>query len=1025
MNSICRPMPKVGSMTIKNLKGGEINMEAIVPSKAYHAPIESLSLFSNRDLRELIQNLNEDISELPKRYHVKNGIVTEVKDFDMNILKKRELLEARKKACFTIINRRNRKYPSSKKIISIDSQNQYEITKPSMNRGILKKFVYEMKEGDKMNEIHKGYLDKNGIYHSDIIVKECVVPYTREEKPLQKRDVFFLHKSGRLGVKFKTDKGVTPTTHKRFKLLPDDEDVLELFKNGIKDEAEFFVLLPKGGRRKKEYGSIPMPLSEYHLKGTNIVPLDEIVKKVYIPEIDGKTPIAKETINEYRGSTDGYGPVYQYDELNHIRDFCPDLLSYNYVDYNQKAVVLVGTKERIQYIDNRIQEKNSIKNGYHKFTDERIIPYKGQTSRCKNSRIVSTEDGVQVFGLNLKGTPEEDLKGYLRGFDRIPSVRNNEEVKELLDIAYKTNGTQTQLNIEYDIRSKIKYLKSRSSKELYYLIIGVEEEITIPANKVTFLSILPGYIEEFGEVKYKAGLKNLHSPSKKELALLEVLIGFKSSKEIEENEGKGLTSDIDDLVTIEKKANDSSYKKSKNLFSQQQGVLLRNQNPLRMDGPFQLYKPWKGKALPVSFPRNESLPERNIEFVQRTTKRRIEIPLRTMFIRGFNYSVKGKVVKTENGLVSKEVGIKVESDPLFFSSSLEKEETYKDIKINYPKNKGYPLGFKTQKSYKDIKFEYPQVKGFPTGFKKIYTEDWIMKHMRIPVYENIVPTNVIGFKVLPPKMDSSKQRLTRVEEYKLHNGCIPSERYFDNRNNPGTVWKKVTWEQYLSSKQKSYQFSGKLVFDKEKHEYVRVPLSQPSSFKVIHTIGDGKGNVDYYIIEINGLTLYAKGDLSLLNKKSISFTGTRKPSRITEKFVKEVVNMFLKKDDYVTISGGAEGCDTIVHRTTIGNNRKTIVVLAGGFNGQYISKGQIKHEGVIKNGGLLLSQYHPEYIPDKKDFIERNKIIAGLSEKLVVFQAGNGTKHCAKFGVELGKELLVQTQSGRNIGLVSRRDYPF
>ena len=135
--------------------------------------------------------------------------------------------------------------------------------------------------------------------------------------------------------------------------------------------------------------------------------------------------------------------------------------------------------------------------------------------------------------------------------------------------------------------------------------------------------------------------------------------------------------------------------------------------------------------------------------------------------------------------------------------------------------------------------------------------------------------------------------------------------------------------------------------------------------------------------------------------------------------------MFLEDDDYVTISGGAEGCDTIVHSSTLRKGGKTIMVMAGGFNGQFVKKNQIKPETILKRGGLLLSEHPPEYSPKKKDFVLRNKIIASLSERLVVFEAGNGTKHCTEFGVELGKELLVQTIANKKIKLVSRRDYPF
>ena len=89
------------------------------------------------------------------------------------------------------------------------------------------------------------------------------------------------------------------------------------------------------------------------------------------------------------------------------------------------------------------------------------------------------------------------------------------------------------------------------------------------------------------------------------------------------------------------------------------------------------------------------------------------------------------------------------------------------------------------------------------------------------------------------------------------------------------------------------------------------------------------------------------------------------------------------------------------------------MVLAGGFN-HSIKK--CKH--ILESKGLVLSEHPIDYIPTKEDFIKRNKVIASLSDRLIVFEAGNGTMHCARFGIELGKELLVQPGFKRNNALI-------
>lgn len=1068
MNSnISAPTVTYGAFEIKNLTGGEINWDTIVPTTVEGTPSELFYKLPSHEIRREVERCKKELRESPSIYSIENGVVRR------NPIQEEKTITLRERVTvgYDILNRRSYNRIRKLKVSEIGIYEIESINSP-MNRGIFKDYNYEVIKGDKMmkNEIHVEIKEDMDLNKYEDITKDCLAPYTRGRVGIKKKDFLILHRSGRLGLK--SESGAIYST--LVNNIPDDDDKLqEIFKDCLNSGREFFVLLPKGGYKKKEYGSVPLPSpwSDYTRKHNIAVPVDTVIRKVYNLNLDGKTSKSKEVINSYRGSTEGYGPVYEYDEDNHSMNFAPETLSFNHIEYGEKFVIVIGTLKSIKKIDSRIKNGNSVKNGYYNFTDQKIVGYNGQTSRCKNKRVALKKDGsgVGVIGLNLKGTPEENLKSYLRSFDKVPKQRNNKEVKELIEIAHEQDGRQSRLNIEHDLRKELRHLKSRSSKELYYLLLEVEEEISyLPG--VTFLSYLPGYVEEMGSEIYFGKLKLLQTNTgKKEEALVEVIKSFKSSKEIAEHEGKGLTSDIDDLVTIEENADDSSYKKSKNLFSQQLGILNRNQNPLRMEGGFSFLSDWKIKGGPISIPSSKPLPKRNIRFVQRNTTKRVPIPLGTMFTREFGVKMK------RNG------GIKVERvQPLSHSSLKEERKTsWKSISIRIPHYKGYPIYQKkpeeksadtrtlfkcfNEKSEELLEkaFEYRQRHTLPDFISKnmkvttsqprcrpktmrknvrnlIFLNNGTMFLRQFYSYEdrfcrNKVEVESCGLKgntwVKISKKDTIKNLGSKstkgIKRYMKNNHCVSIVRLFDDRNNPGESWKQVTLEQFLASEQKPYQFSGKKVFDEEKHEYVRVPLTTPSSFQILHTIGDGKGNIDHYIISINGLTLYAKGNIELLNKSSISFTGTRKPSNITKKFVKGVVNMFLKEDDYVTISGGAEGCDTLVHSTTISKGGKTVIVLAGGFDGQYTKKNQIKTELVLKHGGLLLSEHPPEYVPSKKDFVLRNRVIASLSDKLVVFEAGSGTKHCARFGAELGKELLIQTRANNQIKLVSRRDYPF
>lgn len=155
------------------------------------------------------------------------------------------------------------------------------------------------------------------------------------------------------------------------------------------------------------------------------------------------------------------------------------------------------------------------------------------------------------------------------------------------------------------------------------------------------------------------------------------------------------------------------------------------------------------------------------------------------------------------------------------------------------------------------------------------------------------------------------------------------------------------------------------------------------------------------------LVLYVKGDESLLNKKSISIVGTRKPSDygkiVCEKFTKELSSAGL-----VTVSGLAYGIDTIVAETTLKSGGKTIAVLAGGLDSIYPAQNKSLSERVAKNG-LLVSEYRVGVRPQNYSFINRNRIVSALGLGTLIVEAGkvSGTIATARCAIEQGRELFV------------------
>lgn len=148
--------------------------------------------------------------------------------------------------------------------------------------------------------------------------------------------------------------------------------------------------------------------------------------------------------------------------------------------------------------------------------------------------------------------------------------------------------------------------------------------------------------------------------------------------------------------------------------------------------------------------------------------------------------------------------------------------------------------------------------------------------------------------------------------------------------------------------------------------------------------------------------IFYKGDLSLLNDKCVAIVGTRMPSSygitVTERFAKE-----LALAGGVIVSGLAYGVDSIAHRKALEENGKTVAVLAGGFNNIYPQENYSLF-CEIATKGLVLTEHRPDVKSVKYLFPQRNRIVAGISDALLITEAGakSGTTITKDFALDYG-----------------------
>lgn len=156
------------------------------------------------------------------------------------------------------------------------------------------------------------------------------------------------------------------------------------------------------------------------------------------------------------------------------------------------------------------------------------------------------------------------------------------------------------------------------------------------------------------------------------------------------------------------------------------------------------------------------------------------------------------------------------------------------------------------------------------------------------------------------------------------------------------------------------------------------------------------------------LLLFYKGSLDGLNDEiCICGVGARSATEYTAKVATRTCTD-LAKVGVVLISGMAVGVDHIVHQAAVECGARTVGVLACGLDVDY-PKGSIPlRERIYQNGGACISELFPQESTSRTYFQERNRLMSGLSNGVIIFQAGmkSGSLITAEHAVQQGRDLF-------------------
>lgn len=155
------------------------------------------------------------------------------------------------------------------------------------------------------------------------------------------------------------------------------------------------------------------------------------------------------------------------------------------------------------------------------------------------------------------------------------------------------------------------------------------------------------------------------------------------------------------------------------------------------------------------------------------------------------------------------------------------------------------------------------------------------------------------------------------------------------------------------------------------------------------------------------IILYYRGNADLNQSKIVAIVGTRNHNEygktVCEKFVEDIAS-----ENILIVSGLAYGIDSIAHKAAIRNDLKTVAVLAHGLDRIYPSQNKSLAKEIIEQGGLL-TDFRSNTNPDKQNFPKRNRIVAGISDAIVVVETGikGGSLITAELGNGYNKDVFA------------------
>ena len=158
------------------------------------------------------------------------------------------------------------------------------------------------------------------------------------------------------------------------------------------------------------------------------------------------------------------------------------------------------------------------------------------------------------------------------------------------------------------------------------------------------------------------------------------------------------------------------------------------------------------------------------------------------------------------------------------------------------------------------------------------------------------------------------------------------------------------------------------------------------------------------------LVLFYKGDITLLgNKNTVAILGTRTPSGEADMFTDAFIRNTLPSDR-VIITGLSLGIGATSTLAALESGHKVIAVLGSGVDYCYPLSNKDLYDRIIAEGGLVISEYPFDTLPQMENFPARNRIIATLAHSVCSMELSARSGHIItlNWALSQGKEIYAR-----------------